>query len=162
MVRGLPFLSNYPLHRLQNIHKGYIIVGRLVIKYSVYKKMKKNILIVEDDDFLRALVRKKLLSEGFNVFEAVDGEKGIEAIKNKKPDLVLLDLLLPNVDGFEVLSQTKSDSDVLGTPIIILSNLGQQEDIERALKLGASDFLIKSQFDIDQVVDKIKSIIEKK
>lgn len=75
---------------------------------------------------------------------------------------MLLDLLLPNVDGFEVLSQTKSDSDVLGTPIIILSNLGQQEDIERALKLGASDFLIKSQFDIDQVVDKIKSIIEKK
>ncbi len=123
--------------------------------------MANNILIIEDDDFFRALVKKKLLSEGFNVFEAVDGEKGIEAIKSKKPDLVILDLLLPNIDGFEVLSQIKSDSNISSTPIIILSNLGQQEDIERALKLGANDFLIKSQFDIDQVVEKIKNILEK-
>jgi len=122
----------------------------------------KNILIIEDDDFFRELVKKKLVSLKFEVIEAIDGEKGVVAIKEKKPDLVLLDLLLPNVDGFEVLSKIKSDSNVSSIPIIVLSNLGQQEDIERALKLGANDFLIKSQFDIDQVVGKINNILEKK
>ena len=124
--------------------------------------MAKNILIIEDDDFFRELIRKKLLSEDFDVIEAVDGEKGIEVMRNKRPDLVLLDLLLPNMDGFEVLSKVKLDASISSTPIIILSNLGQQEDIERGLKLGASDYLIKSQFDIDQVVDKIRNILEKK
>ena len=119
----------------------------------------KNVLIIEDDDFFRELIKKKL-SVKFNVFEAVDGEKGVAIIKEKKPDLVLLDLLLPNVDGFGVLSQVKADSELSSVPVIILSNLGQQEDIERALKLGANDFLIKSQFDIDQVVDKISNILK--
>jgi DNA-binding response OmpR family regulator len=121
----------------------------------------KNILVIEDDDFFRELVRKKLLSEGFGVSDAVDGESGIKKMKEKKPDLVLLDLLLPNIDGFEVLSQAKSDSVLSSVPIIILSNLGQQEDIERALKLGASDFFIKSQSDIDQVTKKISGLLEK-
>ncbi len=120
---------------------------------------KKNILIIEDDDFFRELLRKKISSEDFTVLEAVDGEKGIKLVKEKNPDLVLLDLLLPNVDGFEVLTQVKADSKVSSIPIIILSNLGQQEDIERALKLGAKDFLIKSQFDIDQVIEKIKNVL---
>ncbi len=121
----------------------------------------KNILIIEDDDFFRELVKKKLQSE-FNVFEAINGEMGVNVMKEKKPDLVLLDLLLPSIDGFEVLSQVKADSTISSTPIIILSNLGQIEDIERALKLGANDFLIKSQFDIDQVIEKIKNILDKK
>jgi len=121
----------------------------------------KSILIIEDDDFFRELVKKKLLSVNFDVVESIDGEKGVKAIKEKKPDLVLLDLLLPNVDGFEVLSKVKSDPNLSSIPIIVLSNLGQQEDIERALKLGASDFLIKSQFDIDQVIEKIENILEK-
>lgn len=120
--------------------------------------MVKNILIIEDDDFFRELLRKKLSSKDFNIFEAIDGERGIAAMKEKKPDLVLLDLLLPNVDGFEVLAKVKSDSDISSIPIIVLSNLGQQEDIEKALKLGASDYLIKSQFDINQIVDKVKGI----
>lgn len=121
--------------------------------------MAKKILIIEDDDFFRELVRKKLLSnKDFEIIEAIDGEKGIQAMKEKKPDMVLLDLLLPNVDGFEVLSKAKADSDISNIPIIILSNLGQQEDIEKALKLGANDYLIKSQFDINQIVDKIRNV----
>ena len=129
----------------------------LVISVAIYMK---KILIIEDDDFFRELIRKKLLSnKNFEIIEAIDGEKGIEAMKEKKPDLVLLDLLLPNVDGFEVLSRAKGDSDISKIPIIILSNLGQQEDIEKALKLGANDYLIKSQFDINQIVDKIISIV---
>lgn len=123
--------------------------------------MAKNILIIEDDDFFRELVKKKFSSKELHVFEAIDGEKGIEAIKEKKPDLILLDLLLPNVDGFEVLVKIKSDPETSSIPVIILSNLGQQEDIERGLKLGAIDYLIKSQFDIDQVIEKIKNILEK-
>ncbi len=135
---------------------SYIRVAKLI---SVAICMKK-ILIIEDDDFFRELIRKKLLSnKNFEIIEAIDGEKGIEAMKEKKPDLVLLDLLLPNVDGFEVLSRAKGDSDISKIPIIILSNLGQQEDIEKALKLGANDYLIKSQFDINQIVDKIISIV---
>lgn len=121
-----------------------------------------HILIIEDDDFFRELVRKKLQSENFTISEAIDGEKGIAAVKEKKPDLVLLDLLLPNVDGFEVLSQVRADSSFAKMPIIILSNLGQQEDIERALKLGANDFLIKSQFDIVQVIEKIRGLLSAK
>lgn len=123
--------------------------------------MSKNILIIEDDDFFRELIRKKLVSEGFEVAEAVDGEKGIEIIKESHPDLVILDLLLPSIDGFEVLSKVKSDATIAQTPFLVLSNLGQQEDIERGLRLGASDFLIKSQFDIDQIMDKVKGILNK-
>jgi len=119
----------------------------------------KKVLIIEDDDFFRELIRKKLSSnKDFEVIEAVDGEKGIATIKEKKPDIVLLDLLLPNVDGFEVLSMVRGDSDIAKTTIIVLSNLGQQEDIEKALKLGANDYLIKSQFDINQIIDKITSL----
>jgi DNA-binding response OmpR family regulator len=121
-----------------------------------------HVLIVEDDDFFRDLIHKKLKSENFDVIEAADGKKGIEAIKEKKPDIVLLDLLLPNVDGFEVLSQARANADTANIPIIILSNLGQQEDIEKGLKLGANDYLIKSQFDMVQVIDKIKTLLEKK
>lgn len=121
--------------------------------------MAKKILIIEDDEFFRELIRKKISSnKDFEFIEAVDGEKGVEAIKKEKPDLVLLDLLLPNVDGFEVLSKVRGDSDIAKTPIIVLSNLGQQEDIEKALKLGANDYLIKSQFDINQIIDKITSL----
>ncbi|OGZ69804.1 MAG: hypothetical protein A3D35_00860 [Candidatus Staskawiczbacteria bacterium RIFCSPHIGHO2_02_FULL_34_9] len=121
--------------------------------------MAKKILIIEDDEFFRELIRKKISSnKDFEFMEAADGEKGLEAIKKEKPDLVLLDLLLPNVDGFEVLSKVRSDSDISKTPIIVLSNLGQQEDIEKALKLGANDYMIKSQFDINQIIDKITSL----
>lgn len=121
-----------------------------------------HILIIEDDDFFRDLLHKKLKAENFSVIEAADGQKGIAALKEKKPDVVILDLLLPNVDGFEVLSQARANSDTAGIPIIVLSNLGQQEDIEKALKLGANDFMIKSQFDMVQVIDKIRGLLGKK
>lgn len=124
--------------------------------------MKKNILIIEDDEFFRELIRKGIKSEGFTLLEAGDGEKGLEEMKEKKPDLVLLDLLLPNIDGFEVLLKSKMDPSTSSIPIIILSNLGQREDVERGLKLGAVDYLIKSQVDIDQIISKIKNAFEKK
>lgn len=120
----------------------------------------KKILIVEDDRFLRELISRKLLNEGYNIAEAVDGEEGIKKIKEEKPDLVLLDLILPGADGFEVLTKTKADSSVSSIPVIILSNLGQKEDVERGLKLGAVDYLIKAHFTPGEIVEKIKIILK--
>jgi DNA-binding response OmpR family regulator len=120
---------------------------------------KKTILIVEDDKFLRDLMNQKLIREGFDTAEAVDGEEGIIKIKEVKPDLVLLDLILPGIDGFEVLTKVKEDPTLSAIPIIVLSNLGQKDDIERGLQLGAKDYLIKAHFTPGEVIEKIKNIL---
>lgn len=121
--------------------------------------MAKKILIVEDDKFLRDLISQKLLKAGYDITEAIDGEKGIEGVKKEKPDLVLLDLILPGVDGFEVLSQIKADPILAQIPVIILSNLGQKEDVERGLKLGAVDYLIKAHFTPEEIIQKVKAVL---
>jgi DNA-binding response OmpR family regulator len=118
------------------------------------------ILIVEDDRFLRELIAKKLKNEGYEVLEAVDGEEGLKRIKEEKPDLILLDLILPGIDGFEVLEKAKEDPNTAQIPVIILSNLGQREEIERGLKLGAIDYLIKAHFTPGEIIEKIKNIIK--
>lgn len=122
--------------------------------------MAKKILIVEDDRFLRELIARKLTAEGFNIAEAVDGEDGLRKIKEEKPDLVLLDLILPGIDGFEVLAKAKDDPAIASTPIIILSNLGQREEVEKGLKLGAADYLVKAHFTPGEIVEKIKIILK--
>lgn len=119
---------------------------------------KKTILVVEDDKFLRDLIAQKLLKEGFDVIEAVDGEQGVEKIAEEKPDLVLLDLILPGIDGFEVLSKTKENPALVDIPVIVLSNLGQKDDIEKGLNLGAVDYLIKAHFTPGEIIEKIKKI----
>jgi len=122
--------------------------------------MAKTILIIEDDKFLKELIARKLTEEGFGVSEAVDGEEGIKKIKEEKPDLVLLDLILPGIDGFEVLSQMRKESALSSIPVIILSNLGQKEDVEKGLKMGAVDYLIKAHFTPGEIIDKIKSALK--
>ncbi len=122
--------------------------------------MAKKILFVEDDKFLRELVIQKLMKEGYDTVGAVDGEEGLKKIKEEKPDLVLLDLILPGIDGFEVLSKVKEDPVLAQIPIIILSNLGQREDIEKGLKLGAADFLIKAHFTPGEIIEKIKNALK--
>jgi len=119
------------------------------------------ILVIEDDRFLRELIIKKLSQEGFEVDFAVDGEDGLTKIKEGKPDIVLLDLILPTIDGFEVLRKLKEEDIVPSLPVIILSNLGQREDIEKGLSLGAADYLVKAHFTPDEIVQKIKSILIK-
>lgn len=122
--------------------------------------MPKTILIVEDDKFLRELIVQKLVKEGYDIVEAVDGEEGIKKIKAGNPDLVLLDLILPGVDGFEVLSRMKADENLAKIPVIILSNLGQREEVERGLKLGANDYMIKAHFTPREIIDKIKTVLK--
>jgi DNA-binding response OmpR family regulator len=121
--------------------------------------MAKKILLVEDDKFLRELMVRKLMSLNYDVIAAVDGEDGIQKIKSEKPDLVLLDLMLPGINGFEVLEMAKKDPETNKIPVIILSNLGQGEDIEKGLKLGAADFLVKAHFTPQEIVNKLKSIL---
>ncbi len=122
--------------------------------------MDKTILVIEDDKFLRELMSQKLVGDGYKVSAAVDGEEGIKKIKEEKPFLVLLDLILPGIDGFEVLSRAKIDPETAKIPIIMLSNLGQREDIERGLKLGATDYLIKAHFTPGEIIEKIKKILQ--
>ncbi|MDP2930741.1 MAG: response regulator [bacterium] len=123
--------------------------------------MAYKILIVEDDRFLRELIGKKLDVEGYQVCEAIDGEQGVRAAKSEKPDLVLLDLILPGIDGFEVLSRIKQDIETKQIPVIILSNLGQKEDIEKGFNLGAADYLIKAHFTPKEVAEKVITILSK-
>lgn len=121
--------------------------------------MIKKILLIEDDKFLRELMTKKLFSMDYDVVSSVDGESGLEMIKEKKPDLVLLDLILPGMNGFEVLEIAKKDPEINNIPIIILSNLGQKEDVDKGLELGAKDFLIKAHFTPQEIANKLKNIL---
>jgi len=120
------------------------------------------ILLIEDDKFLRELIIQKLGREGFEVAEATEGEGGLLKMKEEKPDLVLLDLLLPGIDGFEVLSRMKKDPELEATPVIILSNLGQRDDVQKGIDLGAEDYLIKAHFTPGEIVGRIKATLEAK
>lgn len=122
--------------------------------------MAKTILIIEDDKFLRELIVRKLIKEGYETLEAVDGEEGIKKVKEKNPDLVLLDLILPGIDGFEVLARMKDDPILASIPVVILSNLGQKEEVERGLKMGAIDYLIKAHFTPEEIIEKIKTALK--
>jgi len=124
--------------------------------------MEENILIIEDDKFLRELISRKLINENFKIDEAIDGEEGLKKLQEAKPDLILLDLILPGLDGFEVLERIKDDPSTSIIPVLILSNLGQRDEIERGLKLGAVDFLVKAHFTPEEIVGKIKEILSKK
>ena len=120
----------------------------------------RTILIVEDDGFLVQMYAAKLEMEGFKVVAAIDGEKALRQVKKEVPDLILLDLLLPKKDGFQVLEELKKDSAVKDIPVVVLSNLGQKEDIDRCMLLGAKDYLIKAHFIPSEVIEKIKKLLE--
>ncbi len=125
------------------------------------KDMKK-ILFVEDETALQKTFGDILKEEGYEIFTALDGEMGLRMAKEKKPDLILLDLILPKMDGFELLGNLKADPDTKDIPVIILTNLERVEDIEKALELGATTYLVKANYTLKEVVDKVKQVIEKK
>lgn len=120
------------------------------------------ILIVEDDPILLKTLREFLSAEKFEVLCAADGEEGVRAAKSEKPDLILLDIILPKKDGYEVIKEIKSDPQVQNVPIILLTNLGGIHDVEKALKLGATTYLIKSDYKLEEVVKKVKETLENK
>jgi len=123
--------------------------------------MPKKILAIEDDRFLRKLLIDRILEEGYSVEGAIDGEEGLKKVKENAFDLILLDLVLPGIGGFEVLVSLKKDQSLKKIPVLILSNLGQKEEIEKGLRLGAIDYIIKAHFTLDEIVEKIKKILKK-
>ena len=119
------------------------------------------ILLVEDDNFLRDLISQKLKRESFNVIEAIDGEDGVKKTGEHKPHLILLDLILPGMDGFEVLRDIHGNENFKKIPVIILSNLGQKDDIEKGMRFGAIDYLVKAHNTPGEIVDKVKEVLAK-
>ena len=123
---------------------------------------KIKILLVEDDKFLRDLCTRKLKKEGFVVFEALDGEQALKELEKKCPTIVLLDIILPSMDGFEVLTKIRANANkkIAQTPVIMLSNLGQEDDVKRAMEMGASNYLIKANFTTQEIVGKVKEVLK--
>lgn len=121
-----------------------------------------SILIVEDDIFLADLYKTKFELEGFEVYVANDGEKGLELINKRQPSIILLDLILPKINGFVVLENMKKNKKLKNIPVILLTNLSQKADVERGLSLGADDYLIKAHFMPSEVVVKIKDLVKRK
>lgn len=119
----------------------------------------KKVLVVEDDVFLAQLLTNRIEKIGAKVLRAADGEEGIKMIKENRPDLVLLDLILPKKSGFELLEDMRSDPSTQGTPVIIVSNLGQESDITRGKDLGAVEYFIKAKTSIDGLVERVKTIL---
>jgi len=122
--------------------------------------MAGKILIAEDDQFILKAMTTKLSKEGYEVKIAVDGVALMEILKSYIPDLIILDLLMPKKDGFEVLKEVKGVQRLKNIPILIASNLGQENDIQQVLALGATDYLIKSEFTLESLVQKIKNILK--
>lgn len=117
----------------------------------------KKILIIEDEEIMLDLLRRKMVGEGYEVSLARDGEEGLRMIKEVRPDLILLDLIMPKKDGFSVMAEVQEDEALKKIPIIIVSNSGQPVELSRAKKLGARDWLVKTEFDPRELVEKIKN-----
>jgi two-component system alkaline phosphatase synthesis response regulator PhoP len=122
--------------------------------------MNKKILIVEDESALQDALREFLLAENFAVVVASDGEMALKLAKSEKPDLILLDIILPKKNGFDVLSELKDDSVMKKIPIILLTNLESADDVDRAFSLGVSTYLVKANYKLEEIVEKIKEMLK--
>ena len=118
------------------------------------------VLLIEDDTFLGNIYKTKFEMEKFKVIVATDGLEGLEMAKKKKPDIILLDILMPKMDGFEVLENLKKDKSLVSIPVVLLTNLGQKDDVDKGLGLGAVDYLIKAHYKPSETVDKVKSVLQ--
>jgi CheY-like chemotaxis protein len=123
--------------------------------------MAKKILIVEDEEILTDLLGKKLTQVGYDVSVARDGVEGMEQVKRSIPDLILLDIVMPRMGGFEVIKELKKKEEFSKIPIIIISNSGQPVELDLAQRLGVNDWLIKTDFDPQEVLDKVVKQIGK-
>ena len=122
----------------------------------------KKIIIAEDDDFLSSLLNNRLQREGFAVQVAKTGDEALSLIKSVKPDLVLLDIILPGKLGFEILAEMKQDAKLSKIPFMVMSNLGQEEDIKKAKELGAIQYFVKARIMIESLVKEIQSFLASK
>ncbi|HJX59608.1 MAG TPA: response regulator [Patescibacteria group bacterium] len=121
--------------------------------------LQKTILVAEDEKFLANIYRVKFEKSGFKVLIAEDGEKTLEILAKERPDIILLDLVMPVKDGFEVLKEIKSNALLKDIPVIVASNLGQDEDIKRAKLLGATDYFIKANMHLPELVSIVAKML---
>jgi len=120
----------------------------------------KSILLIEDDPFLIDIYTTKLKEAGFKIEVATDGEEGLRKLTEKKFDLLVLDIVLPQIDGWEILKKVKADQKLKETPVLILSNLGQKGEVEKGMKLGATKYLIKAHYTPSEVIEEIKEVLK--
>jgi len=123
--------------------------------------MAKKILLIEDEEIMLNLLQRKLTQENYEVLIARDGQEGLEVMEKELPDLVLLDIIMPKKGGFEVMEEMGKIPKLKNIPVIIVSNSGQPVELDRAGKLGAKDWLIKTEFDPQEVIDKVVKQIGK-
>lgn len=142
--------------------------GGLEVEVAMREKAKEvqgrgiKILLVEDDDFLRGICELKLKKEGFDVTISADGLDALKKIQGLDFDLVLLDVVLPGMDGFEILESVKKDPAKANVPIIMLTNMGQESEVKKGLELGAEDYIIKAHFTVNDIIEKIREIIARR
>ena len=123
--------------------------------------MGKKVLIVEDEQLILELLQKKLIREGYETLIAKDGDEGLKAMRQDRPDIVLLDIIMPKMGGLEVMAEMQKDPELKKIPIIVVSNSGQPVEIDKAQALGAKDWLVKAEFNPQEVIDKIEKQIGK-
>ena len=119
----------------------------------------KKILFIEDESALQRTFEEALKDEGFEMISALDGETGLKMAKEKNPDLILLDLILPKVEGMEVLKKLKEDEKTKDIPVIVLTHLEELEKVEKAMELGAKAYLVKGEYSLNEVVERIKKVL---
>ncbi|MDP2864349.1 MAG: response regulator [bacterium] len=121
----------------------------------------KTILFIEDESALQKTFGEIIAQEGYQMISALDGETGLSVAKEKKPDLILLDLILPKIHGFDVLKKLKEENETRDIPVIVLTNLETLEDVEKALELGATTYLVKANYSLEEILEKIKKALDK-
>lgn len=122
----------------------------------------KTILLIEDEPTLQKRIEEVLTKEGYRIENALDGEAGLQKAKELKPELIILDIILPKKDGFEVLKELKQDESTKNIPVVILTNLESSNDVKKALELGATTYLIKANYELSEIIEKIKETINSK
>lgn len=123
-------------------------------------KSKPVVALIEDDPMIGEMYKTKFAKNGFEIQIAVDGAAGLELVRKIKPDIILLDIIMPKLDGFEVLKQLRENPDFKKTPVVMLTNLGQEEDVKKGRDLGAEDYFVKTNFTPSAIVDKVKSLLK--
>jgi len=125
------------------------------------KDKRIKVLIVEDDSFILEMYKIKFESSNFEVISANDGIKGLKILEKEKPDIILLDIIMPKKDGFSVLKAIKGNPALEKIPVILLTNLGQRENIEKGFELGATSYIIKAHFTPSEIVKKVRDVLRK-
>ena len=120
------------------------------------------VLLVEDDEMLHSMYTQKFGKEGYTVFSAYNGLEGIKQAEAEKPDIILLDIIMPKMDGFVTLKKLKDNPVTVNIPVVMLTNLGQEEDVKKGKELGADDYFIKANHTPAEIVDKVKELLKSK